>query len=96
MSTRISGRHCKRAACCRRRDDAVERAANICAFRRQLPAPLRSERGIRGVVPAMKEVDRQSIVSLLEPEAARGGPTDNRAMSAVVCELADRTQFTGS
>lgn len=44
----------------------------------------------------MKEVDRQSIVSLLEPDAARGGPTDNRAMSAVVCELADRTQFTGS
>ena len=41
----------------------------------------------------MKEVDRQSTVSLLEPEAARGGPTDNQAMSAVGCELADRTQF---
>ena len=30
MSTRISGRRCERAACCRRRDDSVERAPNTC------------------------------------------------------------------
>jgi hypothetical protein len=43
--------------------------------------------------PAMKAIDLKSIADLLEPEAERGGPTDGQAMSAVVCELADRTQL---
>jgi len=43
--------------------------------------------------PAMKVLDGKSIADLLEPEAERGGPTDGQAMSAVVCELADRTQL---
>lgn len=42
---------------------------------------------------AMKALDDKGIADLLEPEAERGGPTDGQAMSAVVCELADRTQF---
>ena len=42
--------------------------------------------------PAMKAIDDKSIADLLEPETERGGPTDGQAMSAVVCELADRTQ----
>jgi hypothetical protein len=43
--------------------------------------------------PAMKALDAKSSTDLLEPEAERGGPTDGEAMSAVVCELADRTQL---
>ena len=43
--------------------------------------------------PAMKVLDGRSIAALLEPEAERGGPTDNQAMTAVVSELADRTHF---
>lgn len=43
--------------------------------------------------PAMKALDVKTIADLLEPEAERGGPTDGQAISAVVCELADRTQF---
>ena len=43
--------------------------------------------------PAMKALDGKSIADLLEPEAERGGPTDGQAMSAAVCELADRTQL---
>ena len=42
--------------------------------------------------PAMKALDDKSIADLLEPETERGGPTDGQAMSAVVSELADRTQ----
>ena len=41
----------------------------------------------------MKALDVKTIADLLEPEAERGGPTDGQAISAVVCELADRTQF---
>jgi hypothetical protein len=41
--------------------------------------------------PAGSKVDRESISSLLEPEAKDGGPTDTQAMTAVACELADRT-----
>jgi hypothetical protein len=47
----------------------------------------------RDQYPAMKKLDPGSISDLLEPEAGRGGPTDNQAMSAVASELADRTQF---
>jgi hypothetical protein len=43
--------------------------------------------------PAMKALDAKSITDLLEPEIERGGPTDGEAMSAVVCELTDRTQL---
>ena len=45
-----------------------------------------------GAYPAMKPLDVKTIADLLEPEAERGGPTDGQAISAVVCELADRTQ----
>jgi hypothetical protein len=43
--------------------------------------------------PAMKTLTDRSITELLEPEPKRRGPTDGRAISAVVCELADRTQL---
>jgi hypothetical protein len=43
--------------------------------------------------PAMKRLDAAVVRDLLEPEAERGGPTDNQAMSAVASELADRSQF---
>lgn len=41
--------------------------------------------------PAGQKIDRQTIASLLEPEAAEGGPTDKQGMTAAICELADRT-----
>jgi hypothetical protein len=43
--------------------------------------------------PAMKRLDPAVMRDLVEPEAERGGPTDNQAMSAVASELADRSQF---
>lgn len=47
----------------------------------------------RDQYPAMKKLDRASILAFLEPEAERGGHSDAQAMSAVASELADRTQF---
>jgi hypothetical protein len=41
--------------------------------------------------PAGKKLDRKVIRELLEPEDSEGGPTDKQGMTAVVCELADRT-----
>jgi hypothetical protein len=41
--------------------------------------------------PAGQRLDRQVIRDLLEPEAKDGGPTDKQGMTAVACELADRT-----
>ena len=41
--------------------------------------------------PAGKKLDRKTIRELLEPEDSEGGPTDKEGMTAVVCELADRT-----
>jgi hypothetical protein len=46
-----------------------------------------------GQYPAMRALDGKSIADLLEPEAEHRGPTDGQAMSAVVSELADRTQL---
>ena len=41
--------------------------------------------------PAGRRLDRQVIRDLVEPEAKDGGPTDKQGMTAVACELADRT-----
>jgi hypothetical protein len=57
-------------------------------------AEVMGKKSVRTVqYPAMKALDAKSITDLLEPEAERGGPTDGEGMSAVVCELADRTQL---
>jgi hypothetical protein len=41
--------------------------------------------------PAGKGLDRDMIASMLEPEAANGGPSDEQGMASAVAELADRT-----
>jgi hypothetical protein len=41
--------------------------------------------------PAGKGLDRDMIASVLEPEAANGGPSDEQGMAAAAGELADRT-----
>jgi hypothetical protein len=41
--------------------------------------------------PAGKGLDRDMIASVLEPEAANGGPSDEQGMAAAAAELADRT-----
>jgi hypothetical protein len=37
------------------------------------------------------KVNREIMRNLVEPEAKNGGPTDTQGMTAVACELADRT-----
>ena len=59
MSTRISGRRCERAVCCRRRDDSVARALNTCPRSRGSSASLRSERGITSVAPGGRWRDHE-------------------------------------
>ena len=41
--------------------------------------------------PAGRRIDAKIVRNLLEPEAQNGGPTDKQGMTAVACELADRT-----
>lgn len=41
--------------------------------------------------PAGKRLQRETIRNFLEPKDSSGGPTDKQAMTAAVCELADRT-----
>jgi hypothetical protein len=41
--------------------------------------------------PAGKGLDRKVIATVLEPEAANGGPSDSQGMAAAAGELADRT-----
>lgn len=41
--------------------------------------------------PAGRRLDRRVIGDLVEPEDKDGGPTDKQGMTAVACELADRT-----
>jgi len=41
--------------------------------------------------PAGRKVSREMIRDLVEPEDNDGGPTDKQGMTAVACELADRT-----
>jgi hypothetical protein len=41
--------------------------------------------------PAGRRLDRKAMRDLVEPEAEDGGPTDTQGVSAVACELADRT-----
>jgi hypothetical protein len=42
-------------------------------------------------VPAGRRLDREVIGDLVEPEDDNGGPSDKQGMTAVACELADRT-----
>jgi len=41
--------------------------------------------------PAGRRLDRQDILTLVEPEETAGGPSDAQGMAAAACELADRT-----
>jgi hypothetical protein len=43
--------------------------------------------------PAGRKINRGVIRDLVEPADKNGGPTDREGMTAVVCELADRTYF---